>query len=91
MESNEISIHEVRIWLALECGKWMSNSELAKAAHVAERTATHHTRRLTSLGLLDLAEVFPGHRYRLSDRPTNATPVTSTAYNGQRKSSDCRR
>ena len=68
MESNEISVHEVRIWLALECGKWMTNSELAKAARVAERTATNHTRRLVSLGLLDMAELFPGHRFRISDK-----------------------
>lgn len=29
-------------------------------------TARFHTKRLSELGILDHAQVFPGHRYRLS-------------------------
>lgn len=31
-----------------------------------KRTARQHTRRLVDLGVLDMAEVFPAHRFRLS-------------------------
>lgn len=71
MENNEISIHEILIYEALRRrGEWMTNHEIAKAVAqpVAERTVRHHTKRLTALGVLDLAEVFPGHRYRISDK-----------------------
>lgn len=70
METNEISIHEAVIYSSLRgSAKWMTNREIAKATArpVAERTVRHHTRRLVALGLLDLAEVFPAHRYRVSE------------------------
>lgn len=70
MERNEISIHEASIYTSLlKAGNWMTNREIAKASTrpVAERTVRHHTKRLVALGLLDLAEVFPAHRYRASD------------------------
>ncbi len=70
MESNEISLHEVKFWLALvqNQNKWLSNSELGAASGVATRTARMYTLKLTRLGMLDAAEVFPSHRFRLSSK-----------------------
>ena len=34
-----------------------------------------HTLRLANLGLLEVAEVFPGNRYRLSPRADKANPA----------------
>lgn len=77
MERNEISLHETRVYLALRAsGGWMTNSEVAAAAGVAGRTARAHTLRLVGLGVLDLAEVFPAHRYRLSEK----APRRNAAY-----------
>lgn len=70
METNEILVHEATVYMSLrKSGNWMTNGEIAKAAlrPVAKRTVRRHTKRLVALGLLDLAEVFPGHRYRASD------------------------
>lgn len=71
MENNEISQHEVLIFNVLKTnkGRWMTNGEIQKAVKsVAERTVRKHTKRLVDLGLLDLAEVFPAHKYRLSEK-----------------------
>ena len=71
METNEISLHEVRVYLALiENGdRWVTNKDIAaKTADVAERTVRAHVLKLARLGLLDQAEVFPSHRYRWSKK-----------------------
>lgn len=70
MERNEISVHEARIFTALSKGKdlWLTSKELAMQAHVAWRTARAHALRLVQLGILDVAEVFPAHKYRLSGK-----------------------
>jgi len=69
MERNEISIHELSVWLALKrAGKWITNDELfAMVDGVRPRTVRTHTKKFVELGLVDLAEVFPGHRYRISE------------------------
>jgi hypothetical protein len=69
-EKAEISIHEVRVWMAFDSqpDAWITNKELADTAGVAGRTARAHTLKLVRLGILDEAAVFPGHRYRLSGR-----------------------
>lgn len=68
MERSEVSAHEVRVWAVLcACKVWLTNDEIAQAAQVAPRTARHHTKRLKDLGLVDVADVFPGHRYRASE------------------------
>jgi predicted transcriptional regulator len=70
MERNEISIHEARVYKAfVDNGeRWVTSKELSVIAQVAERTARAHARKLTLLGIVDLAEVFPAHRYRLSSK-----------------------
>lgn len=67
-ERNEVSLHEVRVFLALK-GKpeeWLTNKEISAASGVNERTTRLHTLRLVRLGMLEQAEVFPAHRYRWS-------------------------
>lgn len=70
MERNEISIHETRAFVAFVKNneKWITSKELAKEADVAQRTARAFCLKFTKLGLVDVAEVFPAHRYRLSDK-----------------------
>ncbi len=64
MENSEVSIHELKVLKA--AAEWTTSKEIAAAAGVAPRTARHHCLRLVKLGVFDVAEVFPSHRYRLS-------------------------
>ena len=67
METNEISVHQVRVFHCLETASdWLTNGEIARAARVAPRTARAITKKLVDLGVLDVAEVLPAHRYRMS-------------------------
>lgn len=70
MERNEISLHEVKLFLAIKGrdGKWATSRDLAAEAGVAERTARAHLLKLVNLNVLDVAEVFPAHRYRLAGK-----------------------
>ncbi len=70
MERNEVSSHEVRLYRAAKASgaTWLTSQDLAQAAGVASRTARAHAAKLVKLGILDLAEVFPAHRYRFSDK-----------------------
>jgi DNA-binding transcriptional ArsR family regulator len=68
MESNEVSLHRVRVFQFLKTARtWKTNEEVSKATGIARRTARSHTKALADLNILDQAEVFPAHRYRLSD------------------------
>ncbi|MDH5291901.1 MAG: hypothetical protein OEY41_18040 [Acidimicrobiia bacterium] len=69
MERNEISAHEVEVYrvLATNGHRWLSNREIHELANgVAPRTVRHLTKKLVGLGIVDQAEVFPGHRFRIS-------------------------
>lgn len=70
LERNEVSRHEVLVYLALASKRdsWLSNQEIADATSVALRTVRAHTKRLVSLGLIDQAEVFPAHRFRWAEK-----------------------
>lgn len=70
MERNEISEHEVKVYLALRASaKWMTNREIGeRLTGVGPRTVRLHTKRLADLGILDQAEVFPAHRYRIAEK-----------------------
>ena len=69
MERSEISSHQVRVFrFVREAKRWVSSKEIIAGAQVAPRTAREHARHLVSLGIFDQAEVFPGHRYRLSSQ-----------------------
>lgn len=67
MERSEISRHEILVYQALAAGKWLSSREIVDATGVAPRTARAHALKLVRLGIADQAEVFPGHRYRVSE------------------------
>lgn len=67
METNEISVHQARIFSTLKGNAgWMTADEVAEAAKVAGRTARAHLLRFVQAGIADQAEVFPSHRYRFS-------------------------
>jgi DNA-binding CsgD family transcriptional regulator len=70
MEKNEVSIHEAKLFVALAKNgtEWRTSKELAKVAGLNERTARAHCYKLAKLGLVDTAEVFPAHRYRMADK-----------------------
>ena len=78
MEKNEISLHQLTIWLAAQDGKWFTNKEMAERSSIKLRTVHHHCLNLVKLGLFDQAEVFPSHRYRVSEFATkrNVSYVT---------------
>lgn len=70
MERNEISIHEVKIYkaLAANADRWVTNQEVVETIdHVAPRTVRQTTKKLVELGLVEQAEVFPAHRFKLSE------------------------
>lgn len=68
MEKNEVSIHEAKLFLVLRGGGtgWITSRDAAKASGISERTARAHLLKLAKMGLVDQAEVFPAHRYRLA-------------------------
>jgi hypothetical protein len=66
-EKNEISEQEVKFYCALN-GEWKTSSKLAEMAKISPRTSRMYSLKFVRLGLADRAEVFPAHRYRLSDK-----------------------
>ena len=67
MERSEVSVHEVKVFLFLQRHRgWVSSRDISESSGVAPRTARSHALRLVKLGIFDQADVFPGHRYRLS-------------------------
>jgi len=67
METNEISLHQAKVFKAAST-TWKTAAEIAIDASVAPRTGRHHCKILSDAGIFDQAEVFPAHRYRLSDK-----------------------
>jgi hypothetical protein len=45
---------------------WASSGDIATGAGVAPRTARAHARLLSEQGVFDVAQSFPGNRYRLA-------------------------
>lgn len=68
-EKSEISEHEVRFFIAVKNGGgWKTSKQLATEAKISPRTARAYAVKFVQLGICDLAEVFPGHRYRVADK-----------------------
>jgi hypothetical protein len=69
METNEVSLHQFKVYdVVRRNGKWVTAKEITDSLDdVAYRTVRAHTRKLVQLGILDVAEVFPAHRYRMSE------------------------
>ena len=71
VERNEISEHEMKIFSILRSSpeRWMTSKEIGQlCSSVALRTVRLHMQRFVKLGIVDLAEVFPAHRYKFSDK-----------------------
>lgn len=71
MEKNEISAQEVSVWNVFKSNpnKWLSNKEIqGLSENVALRTIRAYTLKMVKLGLIDVAEVFPSHRYQISEK-----------------------
>jgi hypothetical protein len=74
----EVSLHEVLIWNALRSNpdNWMTNQQIGKLIDgVAARTVRAHTSKMVSRGVIDMAEVFPGPRYRYSEEKAKKNPA----------------
>lgn len=68
-EQSEVSRHEAQIYLFVKSQKgWVTSQDVAHGTGVAVRTVQKHMKRLVQLGIFDLAEVFPAHRFRLSSK-----------------------
>lgn len=67
-ETSEISIHMFRVFsFVANAKRWVTANEIGTNSNVARRTARAHALRLVRSGIFDQAEVFPGHRYRISE------------------------
>ncbi len=70
-----VSVQEARVFLVLHqnAGKWLSSHEIAaQAPGVAERTIRAYTAKYARLGIVEVARVFPGQRFRLKDPPAES-------------------
>lgn len=68
METSEISEHQLRIFLFVQSASgWVTSKQVAEGANVAPSTARQHLKRFVLQGIFDVSEIFPGHRYRLSE------------------------
>jgi DNA-binding IclR family transcriptional regulator len=69
MESAEVSLHQLMVYEAVKNSTgWITNKDIAKLSGVNERTARAHVYKLVNLEVFEQAEVYPGHRYRLSEK-----------------------
>lgn len=65
-ERAEVSVHEVKVFAALSDKKWQSIYDVSKKSGIPRKTCQTHIHRFVNLNLIDLAEVFPRHHYRVS-------------------------
>jgi predicted transcriptional regulator len=69
MEKAEISLHQWKIYdCVVRSQAWMTNKEIAQQTGVSLRATSFHTNNLVQLGIFDQAEVYPGHRFKMSTR-----------------------
>lgn len=68
MDNSQISVHEIRAYLAFKENKnsWFTSKELAEKAHIAERTSRLYVREFAEQGTVELMKVFPGYRYKFA-------------------------
>ncbi len=67
MEKAEISLHEIKTYMALKQAKgWLTTHEIAAQTGVHPRTARLHALRFLEMGIVDRVEVFPAHRFRIA-------------------------
>lgn len=76
METSEISEHQLRVFLFVQSASgWVTSKQVAEGANVAQRTARGHLRHFVLQGIFDVAEIFPGHRYKLSEQADKRNPA----------------
>lgn len=77
METNEISYHEVLIWRAIQAKgeRWFTNADISKMTPtISSRTVRIKTKKFAELGLLQQADVFPAHRFKLKPKADRSVP-----------------
>lgn len=68
-EKSEISDKEIKFFMSLRSSPgWKTSKEVANAAKCSPRTGRMYALKFVRLGIADLAEVFPEHRYRIAER-----------------------
>lgn len=69
-KSDQPSLHEVRVYEALRSnGGWMTARAVAAAGDVVDRTSRAHCAALAEDGVVEVAKVFGGYRYRIRSEP----------------------
>lgn len=71
IEKNEISIQEAKFYATIKNiskDRWVTAREVKDMAEIGGSSSRIYALKLTKLGILDLAEVWPAHRYRVSDK-----------------------
>lgn len=74
-ETSEISFHEVRFFRAISTTRWQTHSQIARVSGLTRRYVNSMTKKYLALNLIDLAEVFPAHLYRLSKLASKRNPA----------------
>jgi len=72
-----ISAHQAKVFATLKAAdaEWLTNQEIGlRRKDVQPRTISLHTARLAKLGLLEQVELFPGYKYRVSDKAQQHKP-----------------
>lgn len=65
-ESSEISEKELRTFKAISTKTWVSNKDIALITKLSRRQVNDYMLKFMKIGLIDQAEVWPEHLYRLS-------------------------
>jgi DNA-binding transcriptional ArsR family regulator len=80
METSEVSVHQAKLYMVARKNpsRWFTTRELAEASGIAIRTASMHASRLVKLGVLEVRELFPGHRFRLAQTATKGAKPHAT-------------
>lgn len=69
-EDEHISEHKVRLYETLRIdGGWRTAKDLAAMADMADRTARAHCEAFARKGVLEVAKLFGGYRYRIVSSP----------------------
>ena len=69
-ELEQVSLHIIRVFRALESQEWLTAREVSEAAKIASRTARSHLARMARIGVAKEERVFGGYRYRLASGMT---------------------
>jgi hypothetical protein len=70
IENNEISEHQAKIYdFVRKQNQWLTNADITEHVGFSARTVRLHTKRLVDLGIFELAELYPGHQFKLAPKP----------------------